>query len=219
MALSVLQQRIWWLSLFTVAYNLVEGVVSVGFGAQDETLALFGFGIDSFVETLSGIGIAHMVWRMQRTAVTEHDRFERQALRVTAVGFYVLAAGLVAGALYSLLAGAVPDNTVAGTVIAVISLAVMWWLFAEKRRLGKALNSEPILADASCTLTCIWMSCILLASSALFACCGWGWLDAVGSLGLAWFSLREGREAWGKAGSGAITCNCGTPGSCCGGSK
>ncbi len=208
-------QRIWWLSLVTVAYNIIEGVVSVWFGVQDETLALFGFGVDSFVETLSGIGIAHMVWRMRRSAVAEHDRFERQALRVTAVGFFLLTAGLVVGALYNLLTEARPETTLAGTIIACISLAVMWWLYAEKKRIGTVLQSEPILADASCTLTCIWMSGILLVSSALFACCGLGWMDALGSLGLAWFAWREGREAWEKAATGKAACGCSGGG--CGG--
>ena len=53
------------LAQITIFYNLIEGMVSVFFGVADETLSLFGFGIDSFVEVLSGIGIWNMVRRMK----------------------------------------------------------------------------------------------------------------------------------------------------------
>jgi hypothetical protein len=39
-----------WLAIATIVYNILEGLVSVYFGFEDESLALFGFGIDSFIE-------------------------------------------------------------------------------------------------------------------------------------------------------------------------
>ena len=85
------------LSLITIFYNIVEGIVSVFFGTKDETLALLGFGVDSFVEVISGIGIAHMIYRMRKTDIKFHDAFERKALRITGSAFYLLTGGLLLG--------------------------------------------------------------------------------------------------------------------------
>ena len=82
------------LAVFTIAYNIIEGLVSVWFGAQDETLTLFGFGIDSFIEVLSGFGILVMILRIRKNPLSPRSPFERQALQVTGVAFYLLATGL-----------------------------------------------------------------------------------------------------------------------------
>ena len=84
------------LAVFTIIYNLIEGLVSVYFGYEDESLTLFGFGIDSFIEMVSGLGIAHMVIRIKQNPDTNRDNFEKTALRITGWGFYVLVAGPVA---------------------------------------------------------------------------------------------------------------------------
>ncbi len=76
------------LSYVTIGYNVIEGIVSTFFGASDETLALFGFGLDSFVEVLSGVGIAHMIYRMKRNPVKERDNFEITALKITGTALY-----------------------------------------------------------------------------------------------------------------------------------
>src|SRR5512139_3748486 len=75
-------------ALITIFYNIIEGCVSVFFGLQDETIALFGFGLDSFVEVVSGIGIWHMVRRMKQTDPDTHDSFEKRALQITGGAFY-----------------------------------------------------------------------------------------------------------------------------------
>ncbi|MBS1234034.1 MAG: putative rane protein, partial [Bacteroidetes bacterium] len=59
------------LAIITIVYNVFEGLVSVFFGTSDETLALFGFGIDSFVEVISGAGILHMIVRMKKAGVQD----------------------------------------------------------------------------------------------------------------------------------------------------
>ena len=81
------------LALITIFYNVIEGCVSVSFGLRDETIALFGFGLDSFVEVVSGIGIWHMIRRMKQSDAVNHDRFEKRALQITGGSFYVLAVG------------------------------------------------------------------------------------------------------------------------------
>jgi divalent metal cation (Fe/Co/Zn/Cd) transporter len=187
------------LSLFTIAANILEGLVSMGFGARDETLALFGFGVDSFIEVISAAGIAWMILRIWRNPSSPRSRFEVTALRITGAAFYLLAAGLVLGAAVNIVAGRRPETTVWGMVISLISLSVMIGLFRTKRSVGGRLHSAPILADAKCTLVCIYMSIVLLVSSLLFALTGLGFLDSLGALGLAWFSFGEGREFLDKA--------------------
>src|SRR6056297_1131553 len=81
------------LSMITIVYNVIEGLISVFFGMEDKTLALLGFGVDSFVEVISGMGIAHMIWRMKFGKAEFTDKFERQALRITGFAFYLLTAG------------------------------------------------------------------------------------------------------------------------------
>jgi len=203
-----LLRRALWLSVITIVYNAAEGIVSVAFGMSDETLALFGFGVDSFVEVLSGLGIAHMILRMLRAPVEERDGFERRALRITGTAFYILAAGLLAGAAFTVSTGARPETTVPGIVVSAISLLTMWFLLRAKLRVGHALASEAIIADANCTRSCFYLSFVLLASSLLYELFGIAWFDALGSLGIAWFAFSEGREAFATARSGALSCGC-----------
>jgi voltage-gated potassium channel Kch len=90
------------LSLIAIIYNIFEGLISVFFGITDDTLALLGFGVDSFVEVISGLGIAHMLLRMKLSGTVESDRFERTALRITGFSFYILTAGLVIGSVINI---------------------------------------------------------------------------------------------------------------------
>ncbi|WP_298437309.1 cation transporter [Geobacter sp.] len=196
------------LALITIIYNIVEGIVSVGFGATDETLSLFGFGLDSFVEVISGVGIWHMVRRLRRGEAERRDAFERRALRITGGAFYLLTAGLVVTAGLSIYAGHRPKTTVWGIVVSLVSISFMGLLIRSKTKVGKALNSPAILADAACSRACLLLSVALLAASAGFELTGIGYLDPLGSLAIAWLSLREGREAFGKADGMACGCAC-----------
>jgi len=188
-----------WLGIFTVVYNLLEGVVSIYFGATDETLTLFGFGVDSFIEVLSGIGIVAMVLRIQRNPDSPRSDFEKTALHITGTAFYLLAGGLGISVLYNIITAHKPVNTLPGVIISIISIAVMWLLVNTKRRVGHALHSEPILADANCTLVCVYMSLVLLASSFIYQFTGLGFIDSLGAVGLIYFSINEGKEAYEKA--------------------
>jgi divalent metal cation (Fe/Co/Zn/Cd) transporter len=197
------------LSLFTIAANVVEGLVSMGLGAQDETLALFGFGVDSFIEVVSAVGIVVMILRIRRNPETPRSQFEVTALRITGTAFYLLTAGLVLGAAVNLLTGRSPESTAWGVVVSLVSISVMTGLVLAKRSVGRRLKSAPILADANCTLVCIYMSVVLLASSVLFELTGIGFMDALGALGLAVFSFREGRESFEKAAGKECECEAG----------
>ncbi len=195
-----------WLAIFTVLYNIAEGLVSIFFGVSDEALTLFGFGVDSFIEVMSGIGILAMVIRIRQNPDTSRSRFEITALRVTGTAFYLLAVGLGLTAVYNFFIGHKPETTLPGLIISIISIAIMWLLVAVKRKVGRALNSVPILADANCTLVCIYMSVVLLASSLIYELTGFGFVDSIGALGLIYFSAKEGREAFEKA--NGIECDC-----------
>ena len=189
------------LSIITIVYNIAEGVVSIFFGVDDSTLTLLGFGVDSFVEVMSGAGILHMVLRMKRAGlndVSSQDKFERQALRTTGVSFFILAAGLVAGAVLQTIYHGRPSTTVAGIIISVISIVSMYILMEQKLKTGRALGSDAVIADAHNTRTCFYLSFVLLASSLLYELLGIALLDVAGSLGIAWFAFAEGREAFEK---------------------
>jgi divalent metal cation (Fe/Co/Zn/Cd) transporter len=196
-----------WLGILTVFYNLAEGLVSVYFGISDETLTLFGFGVDSFIEVMSGLGIVAMILRIHRNPDAPRSTFAQTALRVTGTAFYLLALALAATALINLVTGHKPETSLPGLVISVISIFTMWALVAAKRKVGHALNSAPILADANCTLVCIYMSLVLLASSLIYEFTGIGFIDSLGALGLIYFSVNEGKEAFEKA--RGIECDCG----------
>ncbi len=188
-----------WLAVFTILYNAVEGIISVYFGMHDETLTLLGFGIDSFIEFISGFGILSMVIRIHRNGEDNRSAFEKTALKITGVSFYILAAGLIVSDIINLLNHSKPSTTLPGVIISGISIIVMLVLVSLKTKTGKALNSEAILADAACTKVCIYMSVALLISSGLYELIGWGGFDTIGALALAVFSYREGKECFEKA--------------------
>ena len=188
-----------WLALFTIFYNLAEGLVSIFFGVSDEALTLFGFGVDSFIEVMSGIGILAMVLRIRARPETPRSQFEKTALRVTGVSFYLLVAGLAITAIYNIYTGHNPSTTLPGLVISLVSIAMMWLLVMGKRKVGHTLSSQPIISDANCTMVCIYMSIVLLASSLIYQLTGFGFIDSIGALGLIYFSYSEGKEAFEKA--------------------
>ncbi|PKP35641.1 MAG: hypothetical protein CVU00_01505 [Bacteroidetes bacterium HGW-Bacteroidetes-17] len=196
------------LAIVTITYNILEGLVSIYYGMEDETLALLGFGVDSFVEVISGIGILHLVWRMKYSAVSRRDQFERQALKITGFAFYLLTAGLIVGAVFNIINDIKPDTTIVGIIISSISILTMYVLMTFKLKVGKALNSDAIIADANCTKTCFYLSFILLASSLLYELTGIGYIDIAGSLGVAWFAFKEGKEAFDKSKSESLSCCC-----------
>jgi divalent metal cation (Fe/Co/Zn/Cd) transporter len=187
------------LSLITIFYNLLEGLFSIIFAVEGQTLALLGFGVDSFVEVISGVGIAHMVLKMRASDDNKKDRFERTALMITGTSFFILAAGLVAGAVLSGMHGRAPTTTVAGIIISLISIVAMLVLAQYKMNVGRKMASEAIIADARNTRMCLYLSVILLVSSGLYEIFHLYYIDLFGSLAIAIFAFAEGLEAFEKA--------------------
>lgn len=196
------------LAIFTIAYNLLEGLASTYLGYEDESLTLFGFGADSFIEVVSGLGIAHMVLRIQQHPHSNRDHFERTALKITGYSFYGLVIGLITTGLYNLWTGHKPETTFWGVIISMVSILVMWGLIYWKTKVGKQLNSQAILADAECTRVCIYMSIILLVSSGIYELTSFAYIDIIGTFGLAFLSFKEGKECFEKVKSNK-NCSCG----------
>jgi divalent metal cation (Fe/Co/Zn/Cd) transporter len=198
------RRRALWLAGLTIAYNLIEGLVSMAFGWADDSIALFGFGADSFIEVASALLV---LWQL-----VGHGNLERERKATRNIGrlFLFLAAGIGGGALLQLTAQRHPPTTVPGLVISLLSLACMAFLWRAKLRAARALDSATLAADAACSLACIQLSVVLFAGSLLFllAPALW-WVDAVAALALAMLIGREGLGMVRAARSASFTGGCG----------
>jgi len=203
---AYLYKKAYQLSLFTIFYNIAEGVVSMIMGYTDETLTLFGFGVDSFIEVMSGIGIAVMILRIRQNPESSKNEFEIRALKITGIAFYILSAGLIAGIIINIITNHKPETTFWGIIISLISIGVMTWLMKAKNRVGKKLGSQPIISDSNCTRICVYMSIVLLGASFIYELTGFAYTDIIGTAGLIYFSINEGKEALEKASSKNTGC-------------
>lgn len=183
------------LAIVTVGYNLIEGLVSVGFGLSDDSVALFGFGADSFIE----VGSAFLVlWRLRAGQDCHGDRLRRERRATLGIGvlFVVLALGTFVGAVLQLVSRRHPGTTLPGVIISVASLFFMAWLWRAKLQAAKVLDSKALEGDAACSFACIKLSGVLFLGSVLFLL--WPalwWVDALAALILAGFIAKEGFEA------------------------
>jgi divalent metal cation (Fe/Co/Zn/Cd) transporter len=182
------------LEIFTVAWNSLEGLVAVGLGLLAGSIALVGFGIDSVIETSSGV---ILLWRLQEGRDAEQDdAAERRALRLVGASLLALGVYVAGDAALSLLRRDAPEASLAGIVLAAISLLVMPLLARAKYRLAGHLNSDALRADGTQTIICAYLSAVLLAGLTLNAQLGWWWADPLAALGMVPIILREGLEAW-----------------------
>jgi divalent metal cation (Fe/Co/Zn/Cd) transporter len=191
-----LVQRALGLEWLTVGWNVLEGIVAMLAALGAGSVALLGFGIDSFVESASG---AVLIWRLRAEQQAEPgrvERVERRAQRLVAVSLFCLAAFIAAEAARHLLTGKRPEVSRIGIAITSLSLAVMWWLARAKREAAQALGSRALGADAFQTTACFWLSLCALTGIALNAAFGWWWADPIAALGMAYFVVAEGQEAW-----------------------
>jgi divalent metal cation (Fe/Co/Zn/Cd) transporter len=183
------------LAWFTIAWNSVEGVVGIVSGVMAGSIALVGFGVDSYVEVLSG---AVVLWRLSKERHGEKvsEAAEHRALRIIAATFFALAAGVAAESVRKLVTGEHPSTSAAGMALTAVSLIVMPVLAKAKGRVGRRLGSHALQADATETVLCVWLSAIVLVGLVLNAAFGWWWADPVAALGIVYVAAREGREAW-----------------------
>lgn len=190
------------LEYLTVAWNVVEGIVAVGAALIAGSVAILGFGIDSFVECASALV---MIWRLRaerahRLTGEKLEAVEHQARRLVAASLFGLASYVTFDAVKTLWTGDKPSFSPIGVTLLLLSIAVMLWLARAKRRLAIELGSEAMAADASQTTACWWLSVAALVGVGLNGLFGWWWADPLAALAIVALILREAREAWqGKA--------------------
>ncbi len=159
---SGLQKRALLLSYFTVGYNILEGVVSIFAGSSASSIALIGFGLDSFVESLSG---AVMIWRFKKSgkiSAEEEERVEKRATRLIAYSFFILGAYVLYESGKKIYLHEIPSPSFLGIIVAIASIIIMPVLFYMKYRTGKSMGSRSLVADSKETLACVFLSIALL---------------------------------------------------------
>jgi len=180
------------LEYFTIAWNAVEGLVAVGAGLFAGSISLLGFGIDSFIEVTSG---SVLLWRMSVDAnVRDRERSERRALRIVGLCFLLLAFYIAFQSGSDLWYKRAPEHSIPGIILACVSLAVMPLLSRSKRKVGHALNSAAMHADAKQTQFCTYLSAILLVGLILNAAFGLWWADPLTALIMVPIIANEGIE-------------------------
>jgi len=182
------------LSYFTVGYNIAEGVASIFAGLLAGSIALIGFGLDSAVESLSG-GV--MIWRFRKhgkVSEEEEARIENKAVRLVAYTFFILGAYILYESIKKLYFQEVPDPSLLGIIIAILSIIVMPILFYKKYKIGKAIKSKSLVADSKETLACVFLSVALLIGLGLNYLYGWWQADPIVGLIIVAFLFKEGYE-------------------------
>ena len=184
---------------FTIAWNSVEGLVAVVSGALAGSISLVAFGIDSFIEVVSG---SVLLWRMSVDSdIHCRERNEKLSLRIVGVCFLALAAYVGYESLSDLIARKAPEHSVPGIVLACVSLVVMPLLSRAKKKLGSELGSAAMRSDAKQTDFCVYLSAILLIGLLLNLALGWWWADPLAGLIMVPIIAKEGID-----GTRAKTC-------------
>ncbi len=184
------------LEYFTVGYNIIEAFASIVFGSIANSIALIGFGLDSVVESLSGLVL---IWRLRlhgKIPEAEEERIEKRATRIVALTFFVLGFYVLFQSLKKLIGKEISDPSLPGIIIAIVSMIIMPVLTWQKYRTGKQIRSRALIADSKETLACAFLSVALLlglGSNYLF---GFWQADPVAGLIIVIFLFREGLEGW-----------------------
>jgi len=185
------------LEVFTLSYNVLEGIVAIAAGWAAGSIALFGFGSDSAIETASAAIVLRRLLAEQRGAdATSHERAERRAQRFVSITLFALCAYVLYESITTLVARRAAQASAVGVGLAALSLLIMPALAVAKRRTGLVLGSRALVADASETMACAYLSFTLLLGLILNAVFGWWWADPAAALVMLPWIFREAREAW-----------------------
>ncbi|WP_282010089.1 cation transporter [Nitrospina watsonii] len=181
------------LAWFTIGFNLLEGMVAVAFGVEEESFALLGFGLDSFIEVFSATLV---LWRFQGEQGLDAAlslKKERSATFGIGVLFLLLGTGTILASGFQWAAHAQPHTTLPGFVIAAVSLSFMFYLWRAKVRVARELDSATMMKDARCSLACIQLSAVLFAGSLLFLLSPmlW-WADSLSAIVIGGLIVHEG---------------------------
>ncbi len=195
-----LYKRGLFLEYFTVGYNFLEAAVSIVFGGLAGSIALVGFGLDSIVESLSGMVL---IWRLglhEKLTREQEEHIEKRAMRFVALTFFVLGAYVLYESLRKLILMERPEHSLAGIIIAMLSIVIMPLLAWRKRTTGEAIGSRALVADSKETLVCAVLSLALLLGLGANYLFGFWLADPIVGLFIVLFLLREGWEGWREAG-------------------
>jgi divalent metal cation (Fe/Co/Zn/Cd) transporter len=187
------------LEYFTVGYNVLEALFSIFFGASAGSIALVGFGLDSIVESLSGL---ILIWRLQKHNIyseSEEIESEKKAIKLVAVTFFLLAAYVLYESAKKLIFTEIPETSLPGIIIAIFSIIIMPVLSFKKRNLGIKINSKALVADSKETLVCAFLSVSLLLGLTMNYLFGFWQADPLVGLIVVVFLIREGQESWEEA--------------------
>lgn len=185
-----------YLEYFTVAYNTAEAVLAIVFGKMANSIALIGFGLDSIVESLSGFVL---IWRLHKhgkISEEEEEKAERKAMKFVAATFFILGGYVLFQSLKKLVTKEIPDPSLPGIILAVVSIVVMPVLSFQKIKTGKEIKSKALVADAKETFACAMLSIALLLGLSLNYALGIWQADAIAGLIIVIFLIREGCESW-----------------------
>ncbi len=188
-----------WLEYFTIAYNILEAAASIILGAIAGSIALIGFGLDSIVESLSG-GV--LIWRLRRHGkISEEaeERLEKRATRFVAITFFILGFYILFESINKLVLAEIPEPSLGGIIIAVVSIVVMPLLMWQKYKTGQAINSRALVADSKETLACAFLSLALLLGLGVNYLFGLWQADPTVGLVIVAFLFWEGGESWKEA--------------------
>jgi divalent metal cation (Fe/Co/Zn/Cd) transporter len=189
---AVISRRGRRLEYFTIAWNILEGLVAIVAGAIAGSISLVGFGIDSFIEVTSG---AALLWRMTVDAdIHERERNEKRALRVVGLCFIGLSVYIAYESATDLLQKRASEHSIPGMVLACVSLIVMPVLSRAKRKVGTELGSAAMNADAKQTEFCTYLSAILLGGLVMNSLFGLWWADPIAGLVMVPIIAKEGIE-------------------------
>ncbi len=184
------------LEYFTVGYNLIEAVISIVFGSMAKSIALVGFGLDSVVESLSGLVL---IWRLRqhkKISKEQEEKIEKKAMKFVAITFFLLGAYVLFESSKKLLLKEVPEPSLPGIIIAFVSMVVMPILALKKRKTGQEIKSKALIADSKETLACCFLSVALLVGLGSNYLFGFWQADPIVGLMIVIFLFREGAEGW-----------------------
>jgi hypothetical protein len=176
---AALIQEAFRVEYFTIAWMVIEAAVAIGSAIEANSLTLLAFGIDSLIE-LASAGV--LVWR--------------RAARIGGALLFALAIYVVGGAGWKLWTQRGAEFSLPGLIVSALAIPTMYFLSRRKLRLAEALGSRALRTDAIESITCGWLSLVVVAALMAQVVIGAWWVDAAASLGIVWFLVREGREAW-----------------------
>ncbi len=180
---------------FTVAWNILEGLIAIAAGVAAGSIALVGFGLDSYVEVASGL---ILIWRLCKHEWSDDEEeaaAEKKAIVFVGATFILLAFYVTYESGKKLFFHERPDESLVGIILAIVSLVVMPVLAFYKKKIAAEIRSRALRADALETLACSYLSLTLLLGLGANALFGWWWADPIAALGMVYFLIREGREA------------------------